>query len=162
MAEIEKKLNLISPWLDYVRKLREFWQHDTAVTIEYDEDANKVAMYVCGDDKADAIGDIMPAEMEFGGVTLTVEVVPADAVPTTADTLRQAFLGNPLVLDVVEVSEAGWQATYVIVDPDVIQYANDGLNSCFGVRTATVEDVAREILALPDGVFVCSARLVED
>lgn len=152
-----RKLDASAPWYEHCHKLAALFEHDEDVTIgEYDEDTMTIKVYVRGKDKAEALGRIIAPEVNFDGKNvLKVVVVPDnDGEPSLEDTLCYAFNGNPLYAGTATVELYGGTATYAVFEPAVIQYWNDNIGSCFGFKTETVEDVAREVLNVD--AFICT------
>jgi len=152
---------MMAPWDEYANKVRALFGPDPDVAVGGVEGYG-LTIRVHGDDKAESIRAILPAEVTFGNVTLAIEVVPDnEAEPTVADHLRRAFAGNPYFMDVLEVpvTAQAFGATYALFMPEAVQYYNDSLQSPYGARTCAVEEIAREVLALPDGVLVSSAEM---
>lgn len=152
---------MMSPWMEYAQKVRKLFGPDPDVAIEMAEDERRLTVRVHGQDKAESISEVLPCEVTFGNVTLGIEVVPDNGSELTfADHLRRAFGGNLNLIDVMEVQPSAmtFGATYALFLPEAVQYFNDSLQSPYGARTCTVEDIAREVLSLPEGVFVASAE----
>ena len=156
------KMGMQSPWVAYGKLVRElFEKHDPDVTVEFDNEAPALRLYVRGADKAKSMAQVLPCEMTFGGVSMPVEVVPANDVELTmADHMRRAFAGNPVLAGVEErpIVPGGPSLTYALFAPEAVQVACDNAGSPYGLRTATYEEVAREVLAA-EGVLISSALL---
>ena len=157
---------MMSPWDEYVQAAKALFADDPDVVadnaVETESGDYKVVVRVHGDDKAESISELMPTELTYGNVTLYVDVVPDNERElTTADHLRRAFAGNPLYIDAVEptTSLTTFGATYALFMPECVQYYSDDLRSPYGATTCAVEEVARKVLSLPDGVFASSAEL---
>lgn len=143
-----------APWVQYAKKLSALFAPDPNVIAAYDNDAPKVTLYVSGQDKADAIDRLLPDEVGFGNVTLAVEVVPDNECKVTvADTLSRAFAGNPLFGEAMEVPLYGGTVTYALFAPEVLQWEDDNTMSPYGLSSATVDEVVRDVLDLPVGTF---------
>jgi len=156
----------MAPWDEYTQAAKALFADDPDVTVddavEVDGGDYKVVVRVHGDDKAESISELMPAELTYGNVTLNVEVVPDNECElTVADHIRRAFAGNPLYVAVVEpaTSLTTFGATYALFSPECVQYYSDDLRSPYGATTCVVEEVARKVLSLPDGVFALSAEM---
>ena len=153
---------MLSPWQVYANATKALFGGDPDVTVTLENDAPRLVVRVHGADKAASIAELMPEDVEFGNVTLAIAVVPDnDSELTVADHIRRAFAGNPLFLDVVEVplTPQTLGATYALFMPSCVQYYTDTLASPYGVATKSAQDVADEVLDLPDGTFVASAEL---
>ena len=157
---------MMSPWDEYVQAAKALFEDDPDVVVDdatlLESGDYRVIVRVHGDDKAESISELMPTELTYGNVTLYVDVVPDNERElTTADHLRRAFAGNPLFVDVIELSPTlvSVGATYALFMPECVQYFSDNLGSPYGATTVAVEEVARKVLSLPDGVFASSAEM---
>lgn len=152
-----KKLETSAPWYEYCHRLAALFAYDDEVSVgEYDADSASVKVYVKGVDKSNALERILKHEVDFDGKNvLKVNVIPDnDGEPSIEDTLQYAFDGNPLYTGTATVEMYGGTATYAVFEPTVVQYWNDNIGSCFGFKTETVEDVARDVLDID--AFVCT------
>lgn len=148
-------LTVSPPWLGYARRLRKLFEYDDQVRVQYIEDGPIVKLYVDNTDKADALDKLLPDTVEFGGVTLVIEVVPANAELTVGQLFEKAFQGNDAVSDILSagfIEDAPF--TYVLFEPTVVQYYNDNAGSYFGIETTTYEDIAKEVFNETPGVLM--------
>lgn len=157
---------MVSPWVGYVEATRALFEGDSDVTVgdatRTDDGDYRVVVRVRGQDKAESVSALLPAERTFGNVTLHVDVVPDNVRElTVSDHLRRAFAGNPLFVDVIEtpLSPVSFGATYALFMPQCVQYRSDDLGSPYGVTTLAAEEAARMVLSLPDGTFASSVEL---
>ena len=157
---------MMAPWDEYVQAAKALFEDDPDVVVdnavETESGDYKMVVRVHGDDKAESISELMPTELTYGNVTLYIELIPANERElTVADHIRRAFAGNPLYVDVVEpaTSLTTFGAVYALFMPTCVQYFSDNLGSPYGATTLAVEEVARKVLSLPDGVFASSAEL---
>jgi len=157
---------MMAPWDEYVQAAKALFEDDPDVVVDdavkTESGDYRVVVRVHGDDKAESISELMPTELTYGNVTLYIDVVPDNARElTTADHIRRAFAGNPLYVDVIEpaTSLTTFGATYALFMPECVQYYSDNLGSPYGATTMAVEEVARKVLSLPDGVFASSAEM---
>ena len=157
---------MMSPWDEYVQAAKALFEDDPDVVVdnavETESGDYKVVVRVHGDDKAESISELLPTELTYGNVTLYVDVVPDnEAELTVADHIRRAFAGNPAFLDVREIAPTltSVGAVYALSMPTCVQYFSDNLGSPYGATTMAVEEVARKVLSLPDGVFASSAEM---
>ena len=154
----EEKIGISSPWVEYYRKVDALFGMDDEVAIEYDEDENSIKMLVGNPTKAEAIDKIMPDEVEFGNVKLTVEVIPANDDVTVEQLFRTAFEGNPAFAGTVVNEKMG--NTYALFEADVAQFFNDNFASPYGVTTMSYEDIARDVFGDNVSAFISSAPMV--
>lgn len=149
-------LNVFSPWVVFVNKVAALFGDDPEIEIEYDNDAVELTLRVANQSKADAIAKLLGESRQFGNVVLKVNVVPANEDESDAGLIRRALAGNPHVWDFTDVDAMGFKASYVIFNPEVIQYKSDDLQSAFGVSTTVAEQICRDVFDGTDGVFFCT------
>jgi hypothetical protein len=151
----EKKLDKSAPWYVHAHKLEQLFLSDDDVQVGFDENAMTAKLFVRGTDKAEALEKIIAHEVECGGVTLHVVVVPDnDEEPTTEELLQRAFSGNELFSGTAVEELYGGTATYALFAPKTVQFWCDNIGSCYGIETMTAEDVARSVLNVD--AFICS------
>ena len=153
-------LGLVSPWIGLYREACAFFKHDKAVHVIFDDENKSLNFYVDDAEKAAALECLFPSVMEFGNVTVTVKVVPAngEAVDCSEDKmielLNKAFKDNAAVIAIKHVQGfADFTANYVIFADEVIQYYTDDIGDYFGVNSTLYEDVARDLFGPINGLF---------
>ncbi len=158
-----KKVNLAAPWIVYANQVEAMFKEDPDVKFEYDDNEKIITLRVNGDDKADALTQLLPAEQNFGGVTLILRVIPAnDTETTTMDLFRRAFGGNPIISEFVSAETLWGPLNFVVFKPKVVQYYDDELYDLNGVKTTIYQDLAKELFDVSDeGIFFCTEK-VED
>ena len=151
------ELRLSPPWTTHVHYLEAVFALDDDVKVKYDEDAHEVKLLVTGQDKADSIDRIIRHEVNFGGKVLTVTVVPSNDDSIGA-AVRKAFAGNGAVSAIIEGQPQPFMAerTYVLFEPEAIQFFNDDLSSYYGVETTLYQTAAREVFDAGVGVSFCT------
>jgi len=162
------KLNLIAPWDEYYEELNAFFAEDPDVTILYDEEAKDIKVLVQETIKAEALMYLLKDEVEFGGVKLTVTVVPANEVTNGVkklvanidnnenygDMFERALINNDTFAYTYTVDNVmGFNAVYVVFKKQVIQYYNDNLGDLNGMKSTLAENIARDIFVTRNGVF---------
>lgn len=156
------KISLSPPWVEYYREVNEMFRRDREVRVVYDEDKNKLSLYVDDEDKASALSQLLPATKEFGTVVMEIEIVPCN---TKGSSLRRtnniiiedAFARNPAVNNIKTVSGIfGYDLYYVIFENSVVQYFVDNLGDYNGMRSTLYENIARDIFEGVNGVFYCT------
>ncbi len=119
----------------------------------------------CGDgDKTAALLKIVPAVVEFGNVTLNINIdgVPSNRVFTSAKGLYEvAFHNNPAFAYCVAPAQEGYyfvDFTYVVFKNCVIQFFNDNLNDAHGLLSTLYQDIAEDVLlnTAYHGVYYCT------
>ena len=152
------RLKLSPPWVTYYRELNELFRYDPEINVLYDEENNVIKLYVESPTKAAALGKLLPEEKQFGSVTLTIDIVPANKmVGARAADYIDAFKGNPIVNDVVKVKFPSFgEFTYILFENKVVQYYNDNLADLNGFASTIYEDIARRVFDDIDGIFFCT------
>ena len=151
----KKDLELSPPWQSYCSKIKELFGADPDITIKFDNDTYNLCLYVDNTDKAEALAKILPEKKEFGGVTVTIKVIPANKeYPTVASAFKEAFKGNPLVKDVIDIEGAfNNPMTYFMFEKKVVQYYDDNLGDPYGNTCTLLQNVADEVFENKEGVF---------
>ena len=102
---------------------------------------------MAGDEKANALYQILPAERTFGNITVRVKIIPANPEDKFTESIFEAaFNGNPVVNYVKTVDNIlRGKVSFVVFKPDVVQFYNDNMADINGMRSTLYEDIAREI-----------------
>ena len=156
---MDDKLNLSSPWVTLSRQFEAMFGGDPDVKVKYIDGDGEYAikLFVEGQDKADALTEILPTEYEFGNVTVEVEVIPADKAQKKEDLFRTAFEGNPAFSYAVTMDGIfANPITYVVFKNKVVQYWNDNLGDINGNETTLYEDIATNLFGDEGGVCFCT------
>lgn len=162
------KVNLVAPWDEYYNKMVAFFKDDPDVTVLYDEEAKDIKVLVQETIKAEALTHLLKDEVEFGGVKLTITVVPANEVTKGIKNLvtnfsndekfgemyDRALINNGAFAYTYTVDNVmGFNAVFVVFRKKVIQYYNDSLGDLNGMKSTLAEYIARDIFATRNGVF---------
>ena len=151
------KFGLQPPWMTYANKVKALFEKDREVTVEWDNDEKKLSLYVNSQEKADALTQLMPTEVEFGNVKVNVAVIPANLLESNPMSLLEtAFKGNPVVSYTRSVEALGFSAGYIVFKPEIVQFFNDDLSDINGNETTLYETIADEIFENHEGVFFCT------
>lgn len=155
---INPSVGLASPWTSYVHKIEALFNPDPDITIKFDEDEPALTLYVEGVTKADALGQLLPSTKNFGNVTLSIKVVPANNGNTNADLFEAAFHNNPIMSRMIDTpSIFSNPVSYMLFRNEVVQYYNDNLNDYHGFESTLYEDLARDVFeGKHSGVFFCT------
>lgn len=160
-----KNLELSTPWQIHRQKLAALFELDEQVTVgpvEQSENGYTVTVSVNNHVKAAALCQILACP-EFGNVKLSVIIEDTSEEETPADIFRAAFTYNRKFCGVeVNTDMTGTEWTYLIAEPDVIQFPADNLADYRGNFTMLIADAARDVLSLDAGTAVCSADLREN
>ena len=151
----DEKLNMSSPWIEHARKIYSMFKDDPDIRMEYDSENITLIMYVSDDTKASALDKILMTEIEFGNVTLTISIRPANVIMSKDILFRRAFAGNPNCVDINLVKDfTGNDIIYVSFENKVVQYFNDMIDDSYGIESTLFEDIARDIFGTYDDSLV--------
>ena len=157
-----KNLKLSTPWVTLKEQMLELFGYDPDIRVvdegygAGDSQVKQIKLMVDGPVKADALTQILPESMNFGGVEVKITVVPAnDGEQSIGSLYRAAFNGNPAVHDILTVKDfTGTDVTYVEFAKKIVQFCNDNIGSPAGVSSMLYEDIARDVLGDKNlGVF---------
>ena len=159
-------LKLSAPWQIYYKELCELFKHDSEIRIIYDTDEQIINIYVESTAKADAMAAVLPTEKEFGGITVYINIIPANPTFKKAKSVRGSlyedlFRGNSIVDDIVTIEGVMTNSiTYVIFKKEVVQYYNDSLADAHGMCSTLYQDIAKRVLDAGEGIFFCTNNTV--
>lgn len=157
-----EKAGISSPWVIYANKLAALFDKDDEVAVDFDNEEKKVTVYVDNTVKADAIGQILPTEVQFGNVTVTIVVVPANSDVSEQQLFRQAFESNPVFSGVlVGTTPMGGEVAFALFEPEVVQFFSDDIQSPYGLTTTTYESLARDVFGSKAGIGISSSVVGE-
>lgn len=148
------RLKILPPWTIMIRKFEALFDGDPLIACNCDFSGSHPAIVLaCANgDKTAALQKILPSEIDFGNVKLTVAVdgVPSNrAFTSKVELFDTAFKGNPAYAYSVCPAEEGYQwigTTYVVFKNCVVQFAADNLNDCHGIISTLYQSIAEEIL----------------
>lgn len=157
------KISLSPPWVEYYHKVDELFKYDQEVRVIYDEDINKLSLYVDNENKASAIAELLPTEREFGNVIMEIAIIPSNTKKnlrrTNISLIEAAFENNPIVDDIKIISGLfSYDLNYVIFKNCVVQYFNDNLGDYNGLKSTLYEDIARDVFDDCEGIFYCTDK----
>lgn len=159
------KVNLSSPWSNYYKEINALFGLNPDINVVFDEENYVVKLYVDGEVKANAIEQILPQEKEFGNVTVTIQVIPANKTSKSrADLFEAAFRGNP-AFSYIQTIEGPFTnpISYVVFKNAVVQYFTDNLGDIHGLRSTLYQEIAREIIGVDEeGIYFCTDVAEED
>lgn len=155
-----KNEKMSPPWYNYVDEIMALFGRDPEINISFDPDTMRLDLYVDNTDKACALQELLPTDIDFGGVDLNISVIPANKMieNTNARLYEVAFRGNPVVTDVVDVEEVfSNPIAYVVFKKEVVQYYSDNLGDLYGNTNTLLQDIAKRIFADKDeGIYFCT------
>lgn len=156
-------MKLISPWVDFYRKIQMLFEQDPEVETVFDEENNEIKLYVEGARKADALMMLLPTEKVFGNVTVKITVIPANnGEMTKADALREAFIGNPALSYVIEIPSVFGTFNYAVFQNKVVQYFNDDMRDINGNRSTLYQELAKEVFGYDTDICFCTEAASEE
>lgn len=142
------------PWITYVNELNQLFMHDEECRVEYDNDDVVVKLYVDSPAKAAALAELLPNEVDYGNVSLQVQVIPANGddefeyTPTARELFEMAFANNPVFTGCVEIGGIFSNTlTYVVFKNKVVQFFNDNLNDPHGNISTLYQEIAKDVFA---------------
>ena len=160
------RLKLSPPWITYINELQALFDGDPQIAFNVNTSGNNpsVVLATNNGDKATALVKILPSEVEFGNITLTVGVdgpFTNRAFVTSKELFETAFAGNPAFAYCVSTKEEGYwfmDFTYVVFKNCVVQFFNDNLNDAHGVVSTLYQDIAADVFktTTPPGVHYCT------
>ena len=152
-------VKLVAPWVNYYREIEALFALDHDVNVAYDEENYTINVYVETDKKAEALTRLLPAEKQFGDVTIKTFVIPAnDNDDSPISLFKAAFADNPAVDYIRTVQTPFGTFNYVIFIPEVVQYRNDDISDIHGLKSTLYQDIAKDVFTIP-GVFFCTEEV---
>lgn len=157
-----EKMKLSAPWYTYYRKINALFEKDPQIKVVFHEDINTLKLYVDDANKAEALEQLLPSEKSFGAVKMSIQVIPANLEAVNPNLFQTAFDGNP-VFSYMETIEGAFSKpiTYVVFEPDVVQFFNDDLGDIHGNCNTLYQDIAKEIFDSADNIFFCTDSVKE-
>lgn len=153
---MNEKLKMSPPWIIYYRELEALFGQDPDIKLELDEDAPMIKMYVDGQDKAEALSQLLPPSKRFGNVELNVNIIPANKIKNDKVSLFQkAFDGNPILSD-IKIAIQIFSNNYIVFKKEVVQYFNDDLGDYNGICSTLYQDIAKDVFGCLEGIFFCT------
>ena len=148
---------LAPPWVSYVRKIKALFSPDPEINLKFDEENLVLTLVVQNAVKADALTQLLPSVKNFGNVTLSIKIIPANN-ETNINLFEVAFYNNPVVSTIISTPMIFTSpVSYVLFRNEVVQYYNDNLNDYHGFESTLYEDIAREIFEdKHSGIFFCT------
>ena len=134
----------------------------------FDDERKNLRLYVDDDAKAMALHQLMPIEKTFGNVVITISIIPANkfdtmAVTNNSDAFRALFKGNPIISDIITIDNfVSDNITYIIFEPDVVQYYDDNFQDAHGLHSTLYQEIAKEVFGYHDGIFFCTEKVDMD
>jgi hypothetical protein len=152
-------LKLSSPWAIYFRQVQAMFKEDPEVHVTINTQIPELKIFVDDVDKADAMGEVLPATKQFGSVTLKISIIPSNEAANTEikkdqNVYSRLFARNPAW--VTNTYSSRLNATFVIFKPVVVQYFNDDLADINGFCSTLYQNIAEAIFMPIAGTFFCT------
>lgn len=145
------RLKLAPPWITFINEVQQLFDGDPQIACNIDETAPSIVLACNNGDKVTALQKILPSEVKFGNITLTVAIdgTPSDRIFISKKELFEtAFYKNPaFAYAITPAKDGAWfDMVYVVFRNYVVQFFNDNLNDCHGIVSTLYEDIARDVL----------------
>lgn len=157
------RVKLLPPWSIFIKKVEALFDGDPqiACNVNYSGSAPSIVLACNNGDKVTALQQILPEEIEYGGVTLKIAIdgIPSNrAFATKKELFDTAFYKNPAYAYTFSPVDDGYNwfdMVYVVFKNCVVQFFADNLNDCHGVISTLYQEIAAEILTGPaaQGVY---------
>ena len=153
---MDDKIKLSSPWVRFYREIEALFKEDPEVEVRYVEEAQIIKLYVEGEEKAEAIAQLLLPQRTFGDVTVKVMVIPANLRASyMLDMFQKAFEGNP-ALTAIHPSGGIFDFNYVVFKAKVVQFRSDDIGDMNGLTSTLYQDIAKDIFVDHPGIFFCT------
>lgn len=147
------KLKVSPPWITYYKKVAELFKRDDEVIPVYDDEAKKLTLNVKNYEKAQAIRKLIPSKVEFGNVTVIVDVKYNEDGKNIEDTFKAAFKNNPAFRYTFTFETSSNPIVYAIFEKSVVQYWNDDMSDPHGITSTLYETIAKDVLEAPGVIY---------
>ena len=157
----EVRLKISPPWVTYVNKVTALFDGDPEIAINFNNHDRSLVIATNNGDKGAALLKVLPSEVTFGNVTLTVGVdgpISNRGFVTNEELMNVLFDRNPAFAFCRAVEGIITSFTYVVFKNTVVQFFNDNLNDIYGNISTLYQDIAAELFAEADlnGVVYCT------
>ena len=152
----ENNLKLSPPWEILYREFEAMFKDDPDIILDCDNENKRITLYVDNEKKYNALSVLLPAERQYGNVSVSIIVKPSNGLTFSKATLfRAAFEGNPVFAyeKTVEGTYMAMNASYVVFKNRVVQFFTDDLGDANGLRSTLYQEIANDIFGEHPGVF---------
>ena len=154
---MEKNVKLSPPWVTFAHEVQALFAEDTEIKVMYDDSSYTLKLFVDNSDKAAALAKLLPEKKEFGNVTLTIEIVPANLNDASVDEIfSKAFAGNPALSMAISYDTPFGKVNYAVFQKKVIQFFNDQMDDINGNKSMLFQDIAKDVFGLDHEIFYCT------
>ena len=145
------RLKISPPWITYLNKLQVLFDGDPQIAFNWDAENYRVILACNNPDKCTALAKVLPEEVKFGNVTLTIGIdgkFSNRAFVSNSELFDTLFENNPAFAYTVAPVEDGYyyvDFTYVVFKNCVVQFFNDNLNDAHGLVSTLYQNIAAEL-----------------
>lgn len=156
------------PDVDLANKIKAMFEGDPYIEMEYidatEKDEAILKFKVSNSKKAAAIKKILPSRYGEGFTSLPLNIVVEDVTNINAETIVDAFKGNPHFKDYIEITDPLTGETYhiCIFKKEVLQFKNDNAGSLHGYEFALMEQLAKDWLNVPKLIYTTDDEMPID
>lgn len=156
----DKDMKLSSPWIIYFNQIKTMFSEDPSVKVLWDGGNYSIELYVDGEEKAEAISQLLPQTKQFGNIEVTITVVPANKLKDSKISLFQkAFEGNKAVVDITTFDTPFGTNSFVVFTPKVVQYYNDDMYDLNGICSTLYQDLAKSLFGEFADIHFCTEKM---
>lgn len=165
------RLKISPPWITYVNMLKAVFDEDPQIAFNENlgNGTYEVTLATNNPEKAAALKQLLPAEKEFGNITLEINVdcekIINKVFGTAKELFETAFYKNSVLAYVVVPEGYNWVPfTYIVFKNRVVQFFNDNLNDPHGIVSTLYQNIAKEIFAdmsFPADAGICYCTDIE-
>lgn len=156
-----KRASLFAPWFIFMDEIYAMFKDDPDIEIDIKDldEPYKIKLMVNGQEKAEALSQLLPSEREFGKVKVFIQVIPANVrSERQLDLFQKALAGNPAFAFAKRGGEGPFEVDYVVFNKEVVQYHADDTSDLWGLESTLYEDIARDIF---EDIDVCFCTNIE-
>lgn len=153
---MSENIGLSSPWVIFARKITALFEKDPDIKCVWDNDECNLKIYVESSSKAEALTQILPTEKVFGNIVMTITVIPANRLTNNINLFKDAFANNPSISFIETIHGLNNPLTFIVFEPEVVQYYNDSAGDYHGVASTLYQDLAEDIFENREGIYFCT------
>ena len=159
-------MKLAAAWNIYANQIEAMFKKDKDIKFDFNDGVEKViTLRVSKAEKAEALEKLLPAKKEFGNITVKINVISANEAMMKneqIDLFRKAFKGNAAVSEITTVASLWGPVSFIVFEPEVVQYHNDDMFDLNGIKTTIYQDLAKELFGKSDRIFYCTRDMEKE
>lgn len=156
----DKDMKLSAPWMIYFNQIKAMFSEDIAVKAVWDGATYTIKLYVDGEEKAEALSQLLPQTKQFGNIEVTITIIPANKLNDSKVSLFQkAFDGNPAVVDITTFDTPFGTNSFVVFAPKVVQYYNDDMYDLNGICSTLYQELAKSLFGEFANIHFCTEKM---